>query len=157
MTPFRQNAPSHRPIQPDPWRAVLLGDLTALFAACVLAQTISLLHRVDVLPPFATLQGSVLPNAALLPAQLVILSAMLASTMAVARGSFEHTPARGRILAWCGGLYFAGSVLRLCIGALLPNAAPWFHAWTSDAFHLVLASFLLVLADCYRHPSLDPT
>lgn len=130
-----------------------MADFTALFAGRVLAQAIQFVHPVDVLPPFAAFQGSALPYAVLLPAQLVILGTMLASTLAVGMGSHVPTPARGQLLAWFGALYLTGSGLRLGIGVLVPDAAPWFRAWISGAFHLVLASFVLVFADCHRRPS----
>ena len=130
-----------------------MADFTALFAGRVVAQAIQFVHPVDVLPPFSAFQGSALPYAVLLPAQLVILGMMLRSTLAVGMGSHAPIPARGRFLAWFGALYFAGSVLRLGLGVLVPGAAPWFRAWISGVFHLVLASFVLVLADCHRRPS----
>ena len=153
MEPLREIAPRRYPTPPDALRAVLMADFTALFAGRVMAQAIQFVHPVDVLPPLSAFQGSALPYSVLLPAQLVILGAMLASTLAVATGSHVRTPAHGRFLAWFGALYLAGSVLRIGIGVLVPDVAPWFRAWISGVFHLVLASFVLVLADCHRRPS----
>lgn len=153
MEPLRALTHRRRPTPRAVRRAVLLAGCTALFAARVLAQAIQFFRPVDTLPPFLAFQGSALPYGVLLPAQLVILGTMLASTIAVVRGSHIPTLARGRFLAWFGALYFAGSVLRLGVGVLLPDSAPWFRAWISGAFHLVLASFVLVLANCHRRPS----
>lgn len=153
MEPLREITPRLCPTLPDALRAVLMADFTGLFAGRVMAQAIQFVHPVDVLPPFSAFQGSALPYAVLLPAQLIILGAMVACTLAVGTGSHVATPARGRFLAWFGALYLAGSVLRLGIGVLAPGAAPWFRAWISGVFHLVLANFVLVLADCHRRPS----
>lgn len=153
MESLQELTSRRRPTPRDEWRPVLLGACTALFAGRVLAQAIQFVHPLDVLPPFSAFQGSALPYAVLLPAQLVILGAMLRSTLAVGTGSHVPTPAHGRFLAWFGALYLAGSVLRLCVGVLVPDAVPWFRAWISGALHLVLASFVLVLADCHRRPS----
>ena len=150
MKPLQEIAACRRPTAPEAWRAVLMADLTALFAARVLAQAIQYVHPIETLPPFQAFQGSALPYGVLLPAQLIILGAMHTSTLAVAQGAYLPRPRLARFLAWFGGLYLTGSVLRLCIGILVPDAAPWFHAWIPAAFHLVLASFVLVLADCHR-------
>jgi hypothetical protein len=153
MEPPQEFAPDCRPSSADGWRAVLMADCTALFAGRVLAQAIQYVHPSAALPPFLAFQGSALPYGVLLPAQLIILGAMIASTLAVARGSHVAIPARGRFFAWFGALYFGGSLLRLGVGLVMPDAAPWFHAWISIISHLVLASFVLVLADCHRTPS----
>jgi hypothetical protein len=56
-------------------------------------------------------------------------------------------------LRWCGGVYMAASLTRLAIGLGFPAAPPWFSAWISGAFHLVLAGFVLTLAAFHRRAS----
>ena len=62
----------------------------------------------------------------------------------------------GRILAWIGGIYMAGSLARLAVGLAVTDAPPWFTAWISAVFHVVLAGFVLTLAAYHGLPREAP-
>lgn len=55
-------------------------------------------------------------------------------------------PNGGRALFWAGVIYMTGSLARIAIGLSVPDAHPWFRAWISGVFHIVLAAYLLVIA-----------
>lgn len=110
--------------------------LTFLFSLRVAGQAIQRWAPQSWLPPFDAFQGSDLPYWFLLFVQLLILAAM---------AFYSLRPRGGRVLLWIGGLYMAGSLLRIMIGLAVPDAHPWFRAWISGVFHLVLAAYLLVL------------
>ena len=57
--------------------AAILGTICALFAARVAAQAMQRWSPLPFLPPASAFQGSALPYAILLPAQLAILATML--------------------------------------------------------------------------------
>src|SRR5689334_1553070 len=67
--------------------STVLGGLSLLFALRVAAQAIQRWFPVAQLPPFTAFQGSALPYAALLPAQITIVATMLAVTRQVAVGA----------------------------------------------------------------------
>jgi hypothetical protein len=74
----------------------------------------------------------------LLSSQVLILGVMIFCNL--------RPPKGGRALLWIGGLYMAGSLLRIAVGIALPSAPAWFSAWIPAAFHLVLAGYVLTLA-----------
>jgi drug/metabolite transporter superfamily protein YnfA len=123
-----------------------LTALALLFAARVAAQAIQRWLPVFFLPPFATFQGSALPYWILLPAQLAILALMLSVARRVHQGTLSSRPTTGRALAVFGGVYLAIMLARIVIGLTVPDAPMWFKATISVVFHLVLATFVLVLA-----------
>jgi hypothetical protein len=118
--------------------AFLLWLLTFLFSLRVAGQAVQRWAPQPWLPPFDAFQGSNLPYWFLLLVQLVILGAMVFCNIRRPRG--------GKVLLWVGVLYMAGSLARIAVGVLVPDAHPWFRAWISGAFHIVLAAYLLVLA-----------
>jgi hypothetical protein len=116
-----------------------------LFSLRVAGQAIQRWAPQPWLPPFDAFQGSSLPYWFLLSVQLLILGAMVFCNL--------RRPRSGRVLLWLGGLYMAGSLLRIIVGLALPDAHPWFRAWIPGAFHVVLAAYLLALA--IFHPRRD--
>jgi hypothetical protein len=131
--------------------AFALAALTGLFGARVLAQALQRWSPVASLPPFDDFQGSDLPYWILLSTQLLLLAWMMAVTRNVAAGRYPK-PRTGRLLAWIGGIYMAGSVARIVVGLGVADAPAWFTAWISAVFHLVLAGFVLTLAAYHRWP-----
>jgi len=127
-----------------------LALLTALFACRVGGQAVQRVSPQAWLPAFSAFQGSRLPYWALLGAQLVILTAMIAVTRDVYRGRFRLSSPAARRLRWAGALYMGGSLLRLAIGLGVPQAPAWFSAWIPAVFHVVLAGWLLLLATWAR-------
>ena len=130
--------------------ALVLAILTTLFALRVLGQAVQRWWPVPGLPPFDEFQGSNLPYWILLPVQLALLAWMSAATYAIGRGKRQPSPKAARVLAWLGAVYMTGSVLRIVIGLGATDAAPWFTAWISAGFHVVLAAFVLTVAAYHR-------
>jgi hypothetical protein len=124
---------------------VLLWSLTALFAVRVLGQAIQRWWPQAFLPPFDTFQGSGLRYPILLAAQAVILGLMVRVARRVSAGTLSTSRVEVRLLTLFGGLYMAGSVLRIVIGLAVPTAPHWFKAWIPALFHLVLAGFVITL------------
>lgn len=127
-----------------------MAALAALFAVRVVGQALQRWAPQAWLPPADAFQGSGTPYVALLASQLVILALMARFAIRVARGTHPRRPGLGLAMAWLGALYLAGSVARLVIGAAIPSAPPWFHAWIPGMFHLVLATAVLVAAWHHR-------
>jgi hypothetical protein len=130
----------------------LLWSLTLLFTVRVLGQAIQRWSPRSYLPSFSAFQGSGLQYPLLLCAQVVILALMVRVARRVAAGTLSSSPRQRKFLAGFGGLYMAGSVLRIVIGVTIPAAPHWFKAWIPAFFHLVLAGFVinLVLYDRQR-------
>jgi hypothetical protein len=124
---------------------LLLWLLTFLFSLRVAGQAIQRWAPQAWLPPFDAFQGSSLPYWFLLSVQLAILGAMVFCNV--------RRPAAGGVLFWFGVIYMAGSLARIAVGLAVPDAHPWFRAWISGAFHIVLAAYLLVLG--LFHPRRD--
>jgi hypothetical protein len=133
--------------------ARILWLLTLLFAVRVAAQAMQRWRPQAFLPPFCDFQGSHLAYPLLLTAQLLILAAMLHCSWKVQRGTLSPRARAATVLWWCGGLYMAASLARLAIGLDFPAASPWFRAWISGVFHLVLAGFVLTVATFHQRLS----
>jgi len=158
MTPRNLNK-AHIPDEAQPHfhtrtKATLLWILSLLFALRVLAQALQRWLPQSWLPPFGHFQGSNLSYPVLLSAQLLILAAMLRCTWTAQRTELTAGTRLSRTLLWCGAIYMSGSVARLTIGLTISIAPPWFRAWISAVFHLVLAAFVLTLAWTHHRASI---
>ncbi|MGH8772850.1 MAG: hypothetical protein ACREV2_16995 [Burkholderiales bacterium] len=129
---------------------MLLWLCTLLFAARVAGQALQFVLPQPWLPRFDAFQGSKLPYWALFSAQLAILALMLRVSYRAGSGKLRANPRLGKALTWAGSVYFAGSILRIVVGLAVSEAPEWFRAWMPASLHVVLASFVLVLAACYR-------
>jgi hypothetical protein len=126
--------------------AAALWALSLAFVLRVAAQALQRWAPQRFLPPFEEFQGSSLSYDLLLASQLAIIAVMSHVSWRVSTGALARSRRIGRVLAWIGSLYMAGSIARVAIGVLVPGAPAWFTAWISGAFHLVLAAFVLTLA-----------
>lgn len=120
--------------------------LTAAFAARVAGQAIQRLSPQAFLPPFEAFQGSRLPYWALLSTQLAILGAMVLFTFRIQAGTLVATRRAGRLLRRLGIAYLSVSIGRIVIGLAVPGAPAWFTTWIPAFFHLVLASWVLLVS-----------
>lgn len=123
---------------------VALWMLLGLFALRVLGQLLVVTGVAPFLPPMDEWQSGLLPYPVLLASQLVIL--MLLATVCVQfsrrRGFFVRRNARlGSSLWIVGWIYAIGMVVRYAL--LRRDIIP-------VIFHIVLASFLLVVAHHHR-------
>jgi hypothetical protein len=126
--------------------AAVLYALSAAFVLRILGQAIQRFRPVSLLPPFEAFQGSSLPYAVLLASQIVILGVMVRYAGRLGRGVLVPGRGAGIVLAVAGGAYLAGSLGRIAIGLLVPDALPWFRAWIPALFHVVLALYVVILA-----------
>lgn len=132
----------------------LLWVLSLLFAARVIAQAIQFVSQRTWLPHFAEFQGSNLPYWLLVAVQIIILFFMMHFADRVRQQSLHPTRSASCWLIGCGWIYLAGSLLRILIGLNLVDVPSWFTSWISAFFHLVLASYVLLLGYYYRYLNL---
>ena len=124
-----------------PWLWVLMS----LFAFRVAAQLLQSRAALPVLPPFEDWHSSVVPYGWLLLAQVLILATLAKIALDFSTGRVRPSRLRGWIWLGAGAVYFSIMVLRLALGATLPDADPWFGRTLPALFHLVLAGFVLVV------------
>ena len=126
---------------------LLLAILTAAFLFRVMAQLLQALWPLDVLPSFESWHSATLPYPLLLASQLAILAVQVWLIVVIARHSLRPRRQVGLALLVVGSLYFTFMLFRLIAGVTFFAHLPWFQARLPTIFHLVLAAFLLVLAD----------
>ena len=138
---------SQLPIAAPRIHCVLLVLLIAAFLFRVCAQAIQAWWPVAWLPPFESWHSATLPYSSLLASQLAILAVQLWVLVAMLRG--RHRPRKwlGFTLLVLGAAYFSFMLFRLVGGLTFLRHLPWFNVVLPTEFHLVLAAFLLVLAD----------
>ena len=100
---------------------------------------------VPFLPPFESWHSETLPYPVLVASQLVLLIILLRVTIAFSRNQVR--PSRRRARSWLGfgAVYFGVMVLRLTVGLMGLSSHRWFTSHLPTGFHLVLASFLLIV------------
>ena len=123
-------------------RSKLRWGLTALFLLRILAQPLA--DRIPALPPFDAWQGSRLTYPMLLVSQLAILALMVWGNLRAPGLSAQ--PRLARVLTLAGAAYFVTMFVRLGVGLLWADAPVWFERPLPAFFHLVLASWVLLIA-----------
>lgn len=124
----------------------ILWTLSFLFLARIAGQLIQYFNPVAWLPKLEAWQGSSLPYGVLLLSQLIILAVMVYISSQHALGRVQRNPSKGKWLLTLGMLYFVSMAGRLIIGLANLSLHPWFHTFIPAIFHLVLATFVLLLA-----------
>jgi hypothetical protein len=119
--------------------------LLGLFALRVLAQPLQGWLDSAWLPAFDTWHSGALPYWLLVICQLGILVVQARIAAAVGAGRVIPSPRAARLWLGAGALYFAAMSLRLALGATVLADQRWFGAWLPTLFHLVLASFVLLV------------
>ena len=125
-------------------RAAALWLLLSLFALRVLGQLLVVAGLAPFLPPIDEWQSGLLPYPLLLASQILILGVLATVCAQFSRGSgyfVRHQVWLATPLWIVGWIYAAGMVVRYAL--LRRDAIP-------VVFHIVLATFLLVLADHHR-------
>jgi hypothetical protein len=131
---------------------VAMVVLAGLFSLRIAGQAVQYWAPQVFLPDFGAFQGSSLPYVVLLAFQLIILGLMVRTLLRVHHGNSVPNRRIGRYLAWFGGIYMAGSILRIAVGLAIPSAPAWFSTWIPALFHLVLAGFVIAAANFHlRH------
>lgn len=123
-----------------------LWILLVLFALRVAGQAIEFWLHVPWLPPIEEWQGSRLPYGYLLTVQLGMLVAMSRIAWRHSSGQVQRRRQAGGWLLGLGTIYLATMLMRLAIGIADLSPAPWFHKPVPAIFHVVLATFVLILA-----------
>jgi hypothetical protein len=138
-------------------RAAALWTLLALFTGRVAGQLAVSLDAAPFLPPMEQWQSGFLPYPVLLASQLLLIAGLGTICRQFSRGGGYFVEPR----MWLGTpLWIVGWIYA---GAMAVRYVAWmtFHPeerWTGDlipvVFHIVLASFLLIVADHHRQAAL---
>ena len=124
-----------------PWMLALTG----LFVFRVAAQMLQAIHPVAVLPPFEAWHGAVLPYPLLVVLQVAVM-VLLASILWRLRGDrIDPSLWKYRSCFLFGSLYFSLMAFRFLAGLTVLAEHSWFSKSLPAFFHLVLASFVLML------------
>ena len=134
---------THWPTTPSR-RAFVLVVLMVAFAGRVIVQLVQLVHPVTWLPSFEQWQSGTLPYAVLLAGQLAILGAQFHIIRSVRAGHGVLGNRSHRAVRAFACTYLAVMVGRFLIGLTVAGPGSWFDARLPTAFHLLLATFLLV-------------
>lgn len=123
----------------------VLWLLILVFCLRVAGQLTQVLYPVAWLPPLAVWQGSAIPYPLLLASQVAIIMAMSLVALKHAAGSVQRRPRLGSWLLLAGSVYFLVMAGRLIVGLADWSEDPWFQRPIPAFFHLVLASYVLLL------------
>ena len=129
-------------------RSRLRWGLSALFLLRILAQPLA--GGIPALPPFDAWQGSRLPYPLLLTSQLAILALMVWGNLRAPE--LRAQPRLSRALTIVGAAYFVTMFVRLCVGLVWADAPVWFQRPLPAFFHLVLATWVLLIAREWEKP-----
>jgi len=99
------------------------------------------------LPRFESWHSGVLPYPALVAAQLLIIAWFARTTLRFGNGDVVPSYRRGIFFLAFGGVYFLLMLTRLLLGLTTMRNSRWFTSYLPTAFHLVLASWLLVYGE----------
>jgi hypothetical protein len=119
---------------------------TWLFVLRILGQLVQEVGSVSFLPPREDWQGSALPYPLLLGLQLLIVGGFIWGEQQVRHERWRRKRRLGKFLLLSGTVYGGAMLLRLIAGAANFTTEPWFHKPIPAAFHVVIASYLLILA-----------
>ena len=100
---------------------------------------------VPLLPPFEAWYSGAVPYTQLLISQILIMFVMGWVAWRFHRAQVVAKHRTGIILLIVGSLYFMVMVVRLLVGFADLSEAVWFHRPIPSFFHLVLASFILLV------------
>ncbi|MEM9398737.1 MAG: hypothetical protein AAF984_00880 [Verrucomicrobiota bacterium] len=124
---------------------VALTVLWGLFLFRVLAQLVQSLFPTSFLPAFDQWHSGTLPYPVLVIFQVVILLVCLKVIIDFFQGKVSPLLLKGKLFALFGMGYFGVMIGRLLTGIIYPDAHSWFLVKIPTIFHLVLASFLIVM------------
>lgn len=123
-----------------------LWFLVLIFCLRVIGQLVQTVSPVSWLPPPAAWQGSAFPYPILLASQLVLIVVMSLVARRHATASVPRRTSLGKWLLLAGSVYFLVMAGRLLAGLADLSADPWVQRTIPAFFHLVLASYVLLLA-----------
>ncbi|MGH1492312.1 MAG: hypothetical protein ACRBK7_23480 [Acidimicrobiales bacterium] len=123
-----------------------LTILMVLFAGRVAIQLVQWIEPVGFLPHFDRWQSGAVPYPGLLVAQLLIIATMVVVLTKLYRKELRLRPLTVVIVRAIGFGYLALMLLRLVAGLTFEDGHSWWDAPLPTVFHLVLASFILVVS-----------
>lgn len=138
-------------------RGSVLWMLLALFVARVAGQFAVWLDLAPFLPPMDAWYSGLIPYGPLLISQLLIIAVLAKASGDVTRGSGYFAGGHawlGTPLRIFGLLYAASMVVRYAVTMMAFPERRWTGGTIPIVFHLVLATYLLVLAGGQRRASL---
>ncbi len=118
--------------------------LSMAFLLRVIGQAVQRWTPQPWLPPFDAWQGSGMPYHVLLAFQVTILVLQAYVLTRMAQGRRMMGMRASRVLIALGAGYFAVMALRLLVGLAIWTDTHWFTSWISTAFHLVLATIVML-------------
>jgi len=131
----------------DPRRyAPLLWLLLGLFTFRVTTQLLLTIGDIPYLPPFEQWHSDAIPYELLLASQFLILWIMVKQTMLFFKGTVTSNRTTGKVLFCLGVIYFVSMFVRLVLGLTVFTESRWFTNYIPTFFHIVLASFVLVIS-----------
>jgi hypothetical protein len=135
----------------EPW----LWLLTGLFSLRVMAQLSTLFVDIPYLPPFAHWHSGALPYGLLLACQLAIIALLIRTAVVFSSGRVSPVHRVGVVLLIAGVAYFALMLARLILGLTVLGDHQWFTSHIPTFFHLVLATFVLLLGKFHLTRSME--
>ncbi|WP_455217425.1 hypothetical protein [Kaarinaea lacus] len=124
-----------------PW----LWGLFLVFVFRVVAQGSLTIWELPFLPPFDAWYSGALSYPQLLFSQIVIMAIMAFIAFRFSQCKVVADRTRGIILLVAGALYFSLMFVRFFIGVFGLSELTWFSRPIPSFFHLVLASFVLLI------------
>ena len=122
-----------------------LSVLFCLFVFRVAAQLIQKIFNLPFLPPFVDWDSGALSYGLLLCSQFLIILILCWIIFAFARMTLVPRRRLGKWLLAFGTVYFGVMVFRLIAGLTFAARDPWLGAKIPALFHIVLASFVLLV------------
>jgi len=122
-----------------------LGILLLIFCFRVVAQFIQFINPVSFLPPFEDWQSGALSYEILVVSQILIIFVLLRFVVRVGNGNELPDRKSGQVYLIFGLAYLGLMLFRLGAGLTFATDHSWFSARIPTLFHLVLASFLILL------------
>lgn len=119
--------------------------LLSLFGLRIVGQLIQYIAETSYLPPFSEWQGSSLPYPALFGAQLLIFLSLTYTIYRIRVNRIEPRKWKHTLSISIGSIYFTVMAARLIMGQTILSGDSWFDKPIPATFHLVLASFIIIL------------
>jgi uncharacterized protein len=131
-------------------KAHALSTLLVLFVARVLGQLAVALDAAPFLPPMEQWQSGLVPYPVLLASQVVLIAVLAAVCGQFTRGDVRRRPWLGTLLWIVGWIYAAAMVVRYAVWMAIKPEERWTGDLIPVVFHIVLATFLIVVASHHR-------
>ena len=130
--------------------AVVLWLLLSLFCLRVAAQLVQWRGDISFLPPFQAWHSAVVPYWVLLSVQVLIIAGLGKVAFAFTTGRVTASRRAARIWLTAGMLYMSVMITRLTLGLTLLANHDWFSNRLPTVFHIVLASFIILVGMYHR-------